>query len=509
MSPEARLYQVLLRSDFMLFYERCFATLEPGTPFIDNWHLHAVAEALRRVEVGEARRLIINVPPRSGKSLLVTVAFTAWLLGRNPRLRIICTSYSADLAQTHAAAFRAIVTSAWFRATFPAFTIKRGGDRKLETITTERGYRYAVSIAGPVLGRGADLIIGDDAMSPDAVFSEAVRRRQINLWNTAHRTRLNDKRRGAIVLVSQRLHEDDLIGQVRRTGDWDELVLPAIAPEAARYRIGADEDDVYYRTEGEVLDPAREPREVLDEMLAAVGSMTFAAMYLQDPVPPDGNVIRREWLRYSERDFNDPAFVYFVASWDPASTLDATSSYSVGQLWGWDGENYYLLDQVRGRWEVPDLRRKILECTRSWRPDESLIEDTELGRSLQQDLRRTSSMTMHLRRPRYDKRARLLAQSARFEAGQVVIAEGEPWTHGYVGELLAFPFGRSDDQVDATSQALDFLTAKTAQLRPVQRRNPTRRNIERRGVENDEEDETDPMVGRRRRAGFDGPPGLG
>ena len=130
----------------MVFYERCFATLEPGTPFVDNWHLHAIAYALNQVEVGESRRLVVNVPPRSGKSLIVTVAFTAWMLGRNPRLRIICTSYSADLAQTHAAAFRAIVASAWFQQAFPAFRIRRGGDRKLETITTERGYRFAVSI---------------------------------------------------------------------------------------------------------------------------------------------------------------------------------------------------------------------------------------------------------------------------------------------------------------------------------------------------------------------------
>lgn len=507
MTPSRRLYHHALRTDFMVFYERCFATLEPGTPFVDNWHLHAIAHALARVEARECRRLIINVPPRSGKSLLVTVAFTAWLLGHSPHLRVICTSYSADLAQTHAAAFRAIVTSDWFQAAFPAFRIKRGGDRQLETITTERGYRFAVSISGPVLGRGADLIVGDDAMSPDATFSEAVRRREMGFWNTAHRTRLNDKRRGAIILISQRLHEDDLIGRVQQTGDWDRLILPAIAPEAARYRIGPGPRDVYERRADEVLDAEREPREVLEEMRRAVGSMTFAAMYLQDPVPPDGNVIRREWLRYTERDFDDPAFVYFVASWDTASTLDTTSSHSVGQLWGWDGEDYYLLKQIRGRWETPDLRRKILEAERGWRPDETLIEDTELGRSLQQDLRRTSSMRLHLRRPRYDKRARLLAQSARFEAGQVWIAEAEPWRHEYVSELLAFPFGRSDDQVDATSQALDFLVGRTASLQPMQRRNPTRRTIERRPVE--EEEEPNPRDARRRGRTFDGPPGLG
>ncbi|TXN03827.1 phage terminase large subunit [Methylobacterium sp. WL64] len=508
MTQVQRLYRHALRTDFMVFYERCFATLEPGTSFVDNWHLHAIAHALRGIETGERKRLIINVPPRSGKSLIVTVAFTAWRLGRDPRLRIICTSYSADLAQTHAAAFRAIVASTWFQEAFPAFRIKRGGDRKLETITTERGYRFGVSISGPVLGRGADLIIGDDAMSPDATFSEAVRRREMGLWNTAHRTRLNDKRKGAIVLISQRLHEDDLIGQVQRSGDWDRLVLPAIASEAARYRIGSHEHDIYHRRAGEVLDAKREPREALEEMRRAVGSMTFAAMYLQDPVPPDGNVIRREWLKYFDREPDAAVLKYFVASWDTASTLDATSSYSVGMLWGWDGENYYLLELVRGRWETPELRSKILETVRAWRPDETLIEDTELGRSLQQDIRRTSSVRVHLRRPRYDKRARLLAQSARFEAGQVWIPASEPWTHDYVSELLAFPFGRSDDQVDATSQALDYLVTKTASLQPMQRRNPTRRTIERRALAEDEA-APDRHLGRSGSRAFDGPPQLG
>ncbi|MFD1304060.1 phage terminase large subunit [Methylobacterium marchantiae] len=154
------------------------------------------------------------------------------------------------------------------------------------------------------------------------------------------------------------------------------------------------------------------------------------------------------------------------------------------------------------------MRNMILECHRAWRPDETLIEDTELGRSLQQDIRRTNGIRVHLRRPRYDKRARLLAQSARFESGQVWIPSSESWTYDYVSELLAFPFGRSDDQVDATSQALDFLVAKTATLQPLQRRNPTRRTIEQRTmVEND--DGQDRFFGQDRCGIYNGPPGLG
>ena len=140
-------YQWALGNVFMVFYEKCFGLLEPGTEFLDNWHLHAIAEALRKVEQGESRRLVINIPPRYGKSLLVTVVFTAWLLGRNPRLKIICTSYSESLARTHARNFRIIVQSDWFRKAFPAFEVEHGSNRAIETITTQSGYRFAVARA--------------------------------------------------------------------------------------------------------------------------------------------------------------------------------------------------------------------------------------------------------------------------------------------------------------------------------------------------------------------------
>lgn len=213
MTP-ARAYLHALRTDYMVFIERCFRTLNPGVTFQDTWHLHAVAEALRRVDARECKRLIVNVPPRSGKSIMTTIGYAAWRLGRDPRERIICVSSDESLARSLSASFRAVVTSAWFAQAFPAFRIRRGGDRASETITTLRGYRYGVSIGGSILGRGADLIIADDAMSPMAALSEAVRRRELNLWETGVRTRLDDKRHGAIIIVCQRLHQDDLVGHV-------------------------------------------------------------------------------------------------------------------------------------------------------------------------------------------------------------------------------------------------------------------------------------------------------
>ncbi len=478
MNDLAHVHAAACRADFMVFLERCFATLEPATDFQDNWHLHAIAEALRRVRSGETTRLIINVPPRSGKSIIVSIAFAAWFLGHDPRKRIICVSHSEDLARTHAAAFRAIVSGDWYRRLFPAFQLARTGDRATETMTTERGYRYAVSISGSVLGRGADLIIGDDAMGPLGAISEAHRRRDTNLWDTAHRTRLNNKRTGAIILVSQRLHQDDLIGHALKAGQWEVLTIPAICTEEHTYRIGPRPSDLYRRIAGDVLHPDREPREVLEEMRLAIGSMNFSAQYQQDPVPPGGNIIKREWLKSYET--APEQFDRVVVSWDTASTIGDNSNYSVGTVWGSRGTDFFLLDLVRGKFEIPDLRRRILQLSDRWEADSTLIEDTELGRALQQDLAQSNQLRPLLRRARYDKEARLLAQSARFEAGQVHLPATASWLAVYVAELLAFPTGRNDDQVDSTSQALEYMTSRSRSAMPIVRREVRRRDVVRR-----------------------------
>src|SRR4051812_8318800 len=160
MSDHAALLRAILRSDLTSFIEQCFSTLEPGTPYLDNWHVHAIAYQLMRVWRGECKRLIINVPPRSAKSICVTIAFTAWVMGHDPRKRIMAISYANELTRKHAADFLTIVESAWFKNLFPEFEVVTSRDREL--VTSERGSRFAGSVGGSVLGRGADLIIIDD-----------------------------------------------------------------------------------------------------------------------------------------------------------------------------------------------------------------------------------------------------------------------------------------------------------------------------------------------------------
>ena len=307
-----------------------------------------------------------------------------------------------------------------------------------------------------MIGWGADLIVIDDPIKPLASLSKAEHRRVNEFYDATLVGRLNLKGEGAIVLIMQRLHEDDLTGHVLLRDGWEVISLPALSPEAAIFKLSARPGHVYRREAGEELHPAREPRDVLEQVRRAQGSLVFEAQYQQAPVPAGGAVINRDWLRwYNER---PERFERTVVSWDTASTLGEASDFSVGSVWGAVGTDYYLIDVTRGRFEMPELRRRVQDLSERHRADATVVENTELGRALVQDLRASENFRALLRPPLFDKEARLLAQSARFEGGQVHLPREAAWLGAYLEELLAFPNGRHDDQVDSTSQALSYLT---------------------------------------------------
>lgn len=462
MTDRARLLRALLRQDLSAFSQKVFATLEPGTTYQHNWHIDHLCWQLSRVARGEVRRLIINVPPRSMKSITVSVGFSAWVLGRDPTKRVICASYADDLARKLSVDTRTIIDSPWYRELFPRLRLASKRPRNMELITTEQGYRFAAGMSGAILGRGADLIIIDDPIKATDALSERERRRVNEAFDNTLYTRLNDKRTGSIVIIMQRLHQDDLVGHVLGRDDWEVASIPAIETEERIYRLGDDARDVYRRRAGEVLHEAREPREILEQLRRSQGSLTFSAQYQQMPVPPEGNIVKREWLRsYTAL---PSQFDLVIASWDTASTLSDSSDYSVGTVWGAKGLDFYLLDLVRGRFEVPELRREVLRLSAAWNVNQTVIEDTDIGRAIMQDLWRSRQCRPILRKPRFDKEARFLAQSARFESGQVYAPKEAPWLANWMEELLAFPNGRHDDQVDSTSQALDYLTSRVFPL---------------------------------------------
>ena len=457
--------RTLLATSLLAFYEKVFETLEPGSVYLPAWHTEHCAFGLTELIEGNGQRLIINQPPRSGKSLLASVALPMFLLGRNPAIQIMAISHTSDLARKFNLDRRRIANAPWFRDLFPSFKLEIA--RSLELQTTRGGGCFASGMDGGVTGRGADLIVIDDPLKGADSLSKA-RRAEVNAaYDNQVSTRLNQKRSGKILIVMQRLHEDDLVGHVLERGRWDTIVLPAIAMEDKTYQLSAEPRDVYYRPAGELLHAAREPLWVLENERRSQGSLVFEAQYQQNPLPAAGNVIHRDWIRFYDEE--PERFTRIIVSWDTASTLSETADYSVGTVWGMTGADFYLLDVHRGRWEFPELRRKIIDIDHQEEPDANLIEDTDVGRAIRQELIRTEGLALIPVRPKFDKEARLLAQAPRFEGGQVHLPRQAPWLGEYLSELLGFPNSSHDDQVDSTSQALYWLTARQALSNPPRR----------------------------------------
>jgi len=445
-----------LRRDLCVFVGKTFQTVAPESLYLHNWHIDAVVHALMQTQQGKCKRLIITQPPRSLKSICISVAFVAWALGHDPSRRYACVSYSQDLAATFARQFRAVITSEWYRALFPNVRLTK--DTESECVTSVGGGRVAISVGGSFTGRGADFIIIDDPIKAEDAQSDGARRTVSEWYRTTLLSRLNNKERGVIILVMQRLHEDDLVGNLLREGGWEHLDIPAIAQEDQIIPIGLTA--VYHRHMGDALHEARESLVTLELMKREMGSLAFSAQYLQRPIPLDGNLVKRSWIKWYEESPTRANEAQVVQSWDVASTAAATSDWSVCSTWLARNRNYYLLDVWRGRLEFPHLKQKLIQLARQHLPRSILIEQAGPGLHLIQEFRANPAQFVPVPigiHPEGDKIIRMEAQSARFEAGQVHLPKEAPWLDELLRELLAFPNARHDDQIDSVSQFLNWI----------------------------------------------------
>ena len=437
------------RKDFVSFVRKSFHVLNPSAIFHMNWHICAIAYYLEQIRLGKIRRLIITVPPRSLKSIMCSVAFPAFVLGHDPTKRLIVASYSADLAIKHGNDFRKIVNSGEYHGIFPGMRISAMKDTQTEVVTTLNGFRLAISVDGTLTGRGGDIIVIDDPIAALAALSQKSREHVADWYLNTLLSRLDDKQNGAIVLVMQRLHEDDLAGVLLRGSDeWTVLSLPAIAEHDEEIPIG--NGHVHFRRAGDVLHPAREPREVLESLRAQLGPEIYSAQYQQRPVPPGGGMIKRGWVRRYDR---LPESGLIIQSWDVANKQGEEHDYSVCTTWLVDENKYYLIDVLRGRFDFPALRRKVSEQAKLHKASQILIEDAGFGTALIQEFK-TADFSVVAVTPEYDKKIRMAIQSAKFENGQVLFPKEASWLADLEDELFAFPHGRHDDQVDSVSQAL-------------------------------------------------------
>jgi predicted phage terminase large subunit-like protein len=449
----------LLRSEFYYFARKCFHTIAPGRHFVPNWHLKAIAHQLERIERGETTRLIVNLPPRSGKSIFVSVAYPAWLLAQDPTCRIIVVSYSNELAADLHRQFRTVLEADWYQRLFPDTLLSK--DTALEAVTTVGGGRYATSIEGSLTGRGADLIIIDDPHKAEEAQSEKALAQVWEWYSGTLVSRLNDQRTGKIILVMQRLHQDDLAGRLLARQQWTHLNLPALAPYNQSIPLG--NGGVKHWLCDEPLDAERGGREVLEKTKREIGSAKFSAQYLQQPVPKAGNLIQLQWFRRYDQAPVKQAGDRIVQSWDPASGIDDHNDYSVCTTWLVTKEKkYYLLDVFRARINFLDLKRKVRSHALRFAADVILIEKNGIGESLLGEFANNPPGGM-VRPvgilPKGGKIDRLAAQSAKIEAGHVYLPADAPWLADLLTEVLAFPNVRHDDQIDSISQFLFWVSS--------------------------------------------------
>ncbi len=462
-----RLMREVLRQDFGSFLIRAFPYINGGREIVYNWHLDAIAQALMQVEQGVNCRLLVTLPPRNLKSIAISVAWVAWMLGRNPRLNFVCVSYSGELAAKLARDCRAIINSLWYRELFPGSRISNKRTASNDFEMTAGGGRLATSVSGTLTGRGGDIIIIDDPIKPDEALSETTRNAVNNWFHTTLASRLNDKDKGAIITIMQRLHQYDLAGLLLETGDWQHLSLPAIAQADERIAIGPDR--FYQRRTGHALHPARQSLAILDQQRREMGSANFAAQFLQDPVPAAGNLVRADWLQTYEPTFDCASEGTIIQSWDTASKDNIDNDWSVCITAHVHAREVRILDVFRRRLSFPDLLRHTVRLAREHRANTLLIEDQSSGTQLIQSLHSQSHTDVPrplAQRPEGDKVSRLAGVSAMIEEGQLLLPHDASWCAAFKSELLGFPNARHDDQVDALSQLLAYVRTLQARGEP-------------------------------------------
>ena len=448
----------LQRRDFGLFVRAMFPLVNGGADLKWNWHLDAICYELSKIENGDCLRLLVALPPRNLKSFMISVAWVAWMLGRNPSLNFVGVSYSGELAQKLARQCLNLMQNDRYREIFPKTIISKKRTAAYDFETIAGGGRLATSITGTLTGRGGDIIIIDDPIKPDEAQSDTVREAVNDWYRTTLASRLNDKQSGAIICVMQRLHQYDLAGLMITDGGWRHLSLPAIAKDDCTIRLTRGR--IYRRKLGDVLHPDREPAATLERIKAEQGSIIFEAQYQQNPVPADGNMISASWLRYVDPTTGIPEHGEIIQSWDTASKDGIHNDYSVCITAKRFGNDIYIIDVYRGRLNFPELKKAATRLANEHRAHALLIEDAASGQQLYQTLRAECPHGVPVpskQKPEGDKKTRLAGVSSMIEAGQLILPKAAPWLAEFQSELLAFPNARHDDQVDALSQLLGWV----------------------------------------------------
>lgn len=436
-----------------------------------NWHHRLLCDYLDKLACKEIRRLMVFMPPRHGKSELVSRKFPAYLLGRNPDTSIISCSYSADLASRMNRDVQRLIDSERYLELFPGTQLSNQHTRRFyETrytrnnnmfeVVDKKGTYRSSGVGGGITGMGGEYIIIDDPVKNREDADSATMREKVYDWYTSTLyTRL--EKDGCILLTLTRWHEDDLAGKLLKAAQegadqWTILELPAVCEYPPKpYDV---------RQEGEALWKWKYDEEALEKMKVTVGSRDWAALYQQHPTPGEGGTFKREWWNYYKV---LPDGLYdFVQSWDCTFKDAQSSDYVVGQVWARKGSSRYLLDQVRGRMSFTETLRAIRSLSAKWsQAIRKLVEDKANGTAVIDVLRKEIPGLIPVE-PEGGKIVRANAVTAVAEAGNIYLPDPSiaPWVHDFVEEHAVFPNGANDDQVDAQTQANTYYNSSSFSL---------------------------------------------
>ena len=441
------------------FVHFAWPIIEPATEYKHNWHIDAICEHLEAVSDGEIKRLLINMPPRYMKSICVSVMWPVWEWIRHPSTRWLFSSYASSLSTKHSLDRRTIIQSPQYQHFYgDRFKLTDDQNVKTEYNNNKRGYMFSTSTGGAATGKGGDRIVIDDPLNPKEAGSDALRTIANTFFDQTLTTRLDDKKKGAIVIVMQRLHERDLSGHVLEQGGYVHLNLPAEAPHKTMIYFPKT-GKTFERPKDHILFEEREGKPELEQQKRALGSYGYAGQYQQDPSPADGGLLKRIWWKYYNEMPSLNAFHTVLLSMDCTFKNLETSDYVVIQIWGRIGAKKYLLDQARFKADFPGTIKRLKDMVRKWpQAKRKLIEDKANGSAVISALKDSIDGIIAVE-PKGGKIARAQAVSYTIEAGDVYIPSKELayWIDDFVEECVKFPKGSNDDQVDAMTQALTEL----------------------------------------------------
>lgn len=451
-----------------LFFKAAWKIIEPETPLNWGWHHAYLCEQLENILLKVKNRetrvqdTIINVPPATLKSSLITIVFPVWCWVHAPHLKFITTSYAENLAIIHAVKSRDIIQSDWFQEIFGSiFQLKFDVNKKSEYANDKGGSRIAIGIKGSATGKHADIFICDDPLNPKMAASQ-VQLLEINdLWDNTIPTRLTDARTSQKIIVMQRLGTNDLTGHclAKKEGMYRHICLPA---EVSKYVIPHSLEAKY---QGGLLDPERLSQIVLKGFRVALGTNNYSGQFAQNPVAEGGNLVRPEWFgRFNLHELENRAYenhdtIVWNVYVDGAYTQDVLNCPTALLVAGMYENNLYIRDVERAWMELPELLKEIPRVTdRNKMNGESavIIEPKASGLSIGQMLRKYTPLNVILDKPPREGKVERLKGKLPFIEGQRVFLEANgTWVDMFLDELKAFPFGEFADITDTLVMAID------------------------------------------------------